>query len=54
MFLMLGDALGWVPVELRKPLIGFLSVLALMVLIRFTTILLSIFSTILQIIIPWK
>lgn len=54
MFVIFGDTLGWIPLVLRLPLLGFLAVVALVALIKLVTLILSVVATALQIIIPWK
>lgn len=54
MFVMLADAIGWIPLVIRLPLLGFMALVALVVLIRLAVAFLSIFTAILEILLPWK
>lgn len=54
MFAMVADSFGWMPLVIRLPLLGFLSVLALIAVVKLVTVVLSLISTVMQIIIPWK
>ena len=54
MFFYLTESLRWLPDEIRKPVLGFLAALSLVVLVKLVTLLVSLLATVLQILIPWK